>query len=107
MAWHAMSFKPSNYSPRSTPVQTCRAILQKAAKQDWAVEALEQFLQKQSAPEAFSTTFLAVWRVERAKVHEALRKASVSASDSAYNTRSHLCGMHRAVLRLYRVAACV
>lgn len=57
-------------------VESCRLVLKSAAHEYWPVEALEQFLQKQSAPPELVETFLVVWRGEREKVHEIMRRKS-------------------------------
>ena len=55
---------------------SCRLVLERAAHEHWPVETLEQFLQKQSTPAASIETFLGVWRGEREKVHEIMRRKS-------------------------------
>ena len=51
-------------------------MLKSAAHEYWPVETLEQFLQKQAAPAELVETFLVVWRGEREKVHETMRRKS-------------------------------
>ena len=60
----------------SALVASCRLVLERAAHEHWPVETLEQFLQKQSTPAASIETFLGVWRGEREKVHEIMRRKS-------------------------------
>lgn len=57
-------------------VESCRLVLKSAAHEYWPVETLEQFLQKQGAPPELVETFLVVWRGEREKVHEIMRRKS-------------------------------
>ena len=51
-------------------------MLKSAAHEYWPVEQLEQFLTKQKTPPELVETFLVVWRGEREKVHEIMRRKS-------------------------------